>query len=216
MNPDPESRIVPAITLRSPKHPLDPLTATEIVQVSALLKPYGPGSGLHFKAIGIIEPPKSTLRSFLSSERDGLKPALPPRRASALFYHRGTSDLFLAEVDLNANRVDKIEQLKSRIHAQADIDEAVAMRDLCLQHPKVLEAVKKFKIPEDLTVVCDTWPYGRDHGEEFPRSVQVRTCLPIVLLPRFLTMTSATSSHGETIQDPTTMTFHFPSLLSLT
>jgi primary-amine oxidase len=177
MNPEPVSRIASTTkALQSPKHPLDPLTAAEIIQVSSLLKSQEPGKkhGLHFKAIGIIEPPKRELRAFLSAERKGLNPTLLPRRASALFYHRGTSDIFLAEVDLGVNRVDKIEQLESRVHAQADIDEAVMMRDLCLQHPKILEAIRKFKIPENLTVVCDTWPYGRDHGEECPRLVQAR------------------------------------------
>jgi primary-amine oxidase len=170
-------RIEPvAMSLEAQKHPLDPLTSEEIIQVSALLKTQGAGKehGLHFKAIGIIEPPKSKLRAFLSAERNGPKPNHLLRRASALFYHRGTSDLFLAEIDLCLNVIDKIDKLASRIHAQADIDEAILMRDLCLQHPTVLEAIKKFKIPEDLTVVCDTWPYGRDHGEEFPRSVQVK------------------------------------------
>jgi primary-amine oxidase len=159
----------------APKHPLDPLTSEEIIRVSTLLKTQGPGKdhGIHFKAIGIIEPPKSKLREFLSSERKGIRPSPLPRRASALFYHRGTSDLFLAEVDLRVYRIDKIQQLESRIHAQADIDEAIMMRDICLSHPTVLEAINKFKIPKDLTVVCDTWPYGRDHGEVFPRSVQV-------------------------------------------
>lgn len=126
---------------------------------------------------GIIEPPKATLRAFLLSERQGIDSTPLPRCASALFYHRGTSDLFLAEVNLSSNHIEKIEQLESRIHTQADIDEAVTVRDACLQHPKVLDAIKKFKVPEDLTVVCDTWPYGRDHGHEFPRLVQAsHTC----------------------------------------
>lgn len=178
MNPEAIFQIAPAtVPLRARNHPLDPLTSAEIIQVSTLLKTQGPGKGhdIHFKAIGIIEPPKHKLRAFLTSERNGLEPSPPPRRASALFYHRGTSDLFRAEIDLCLNSIDKIQQLESRIHAQADIDEAVLMRDLCIQHPKVLEAIKKFKIAEDLTVVCDTWPYGRDHGEEFPRSIQVNS-----------------------------------------
>ena len=178
MNPESASRIASAkILLESQKHPLDPLTAAEIIQTASLIKTQGPGNGVHFKAIGIIGPPKSELRSFLSAERGGLKPTPLPRRASALFYHRGTSDLFLAVVDLSLNRIDKVERLESRVHAQADIDEAIMMRDICLQHPKILEAIKKFKIPADLTVVCDTWPYGRDHGEEFPRSIQVTPSL---------------------------------------
>ena len=181
MNPELLSGIAPATKyIQNPKHPLDPLTAAEIIQISTLLKTQGPGTkhSLHFKTIGITEPPKSTLRAFLSSERNGLKPAILPRRASALFYVRGTSDLFLAGIDLSANCLDKIEQLDSRIHAQVDVDEAIEMRELCLQHPKVLEAIEKLNIPNDLKIVCDPWPYGRDHGEEFPRLCQARYLPP--------------------------------------
>lgn len=161
------------------KHPLDPLTSTEIIQVSTLLKLQGVGKdqGLHFKAISIIEPPKSELRAFLSAERNDLNLTPPARRASALFYHRGTSDLSLAELNLDLNCVENIRKLESRIHAQADNDETILLREACLKHPKVLEAIKRFKLPEDLTVACDNWPYGRDHGNEFPRLVQVRSLL---------------------------------------
>ena len=201
------------MSLQAEKHPLDPLTSEEIIQVSSLLKAHGPGkeNGLHFKAIGIIEPPKSNLRAFLSAERNGQRPSHLPRRACALFYHRGTADLFLAEVDLGANYIDKVEKLASRIHAQADIDEAVLMRDLCLEHPTVLEAIKKFKIPEDLTVVCDTWPYGRDHGEEFPRLTQVMS-FPSISDNALLINDSAIFLHERTTQDQIIMTSRSHSL----
>lgn len=155
------------------KHPLDPLNAEEIAQVSSLLKAKSPGKSLHFKIITIIEPPKDKLRPFLKAERDGTAIPPLPRRASALYYHRGTADLFLAEVNVESNSVDKIEKLNPLLHGQNDIDEVIELRDKCLADPKVLEQLKKFKIPEHLEVVCDTWPYGRDSEDNLPRYIQV-------------------------------------------
>jgi hypothetical protein len=34
--------------------------------------------------------------------------------------------------------------------------------------------LRKFKLPEDMDVVCDGWPYGRDSEDDLPRYVQVR------------------------------------------
>lgn len=139
-----------------------------------------------------------------------------PRYASALYYHRGTSNLFLAKLNLDANSVEKIEQLESHFHGQADVDEAVVLRDICLQHPAVLEEIKKFKLPDHLTLVCDTWPYGRDSEDNLPRYVQVNLNHPQLPRQRLLTVNSATSLLEENIQDPTTTIFHYRSLRSLT
>lgn len=157
------------------KHPLDPLNAEEIKQVSSLLKVKSPGKSLHFKIITIFEPPKAKLRPFLKAERNGT--ALPPlpRIASALYYHRGTADLFLAEVNVESNSVEKIEKLDPHLHGQNDIDEVTELRDACLADPKVKEQLKNFKIPDYLEVVCDTWPYGRDSEDNLPRYIQVST-----------------------------------------
>jgi len=160
------------------KQPLDPLTAAEIIQISSLLKAQAANQGLHFKYINIIEPPKHELRSFILAERNGdSSHPRPARRASVLYYHRGTSDLFLAMVNVDLNHVESVQQLESRLHAQADVDEILAMRKLCLQHPRVLEAIKRFKIPDHMKVACDTWPYGRDSEDNHPRYVQVRALL---------------------------------------
>lgn len=155
------------------KHPLDPLTADEILQVSSLLKARTPEKTLHFKIIAIIEPPKAQLREFLIAERNGRVQPKPPRKASSLYYHLGTADLFLAEVNLESNSVQSIKKLAPELHGQADIDEAMALRDACLKHPKVLETIMKFQLPEHLEVNCDPWPYGRDSEKKLPRYVQV-------------------------------------------
>ena len=161
------------MAISTSKHPLDPLTAAEILQVSSLLKARTPEKGLHFKIITIIEPPKAELREFLKAERNGGVQSKPPRKASSLYYHLGTADLFLAKVNLESNSVESIKKLAPELHGQNDIDEAIALRDACLRHPKVLEAIKKFKLPEHLDVACDPWPYGRDSEKNLPRYVQV-------------------------------------------
>lgn len=81
--------------------------------------------------------------------------------------------MFLAEVNVESNSVEKIEKLDPKLHGQNDIDEVTELRDACLSSPKVLEQLKKFKIPEHLEVVCDTWPYGRDSEDNLPRYIQV-------------------------------------------
>jgi primary-amine oxidase len=163
--------------MAEPKHPLDPLTSSEITQVSALLKEVSPGKALHFKVISIIEPPKQVLRDFLQAERHNQQHAWIhlPRQAAALYYHRGTSDLFLANVNLSENLVKDIKLMKAHFHGQPDIDEILELRDACLNHPKVMEEIRKYQLPDHLKVVCDTWPYGRDSSEtNNPRYVQVR------------------------------------------
>jgi len=166
--------------LGAPKHPLDPLNAAEIIQVSSLLKAQSPEHSLHFKIITIIEPPKAKLRPFLKAERNGNPSSRLPRMASALYYHRGTPNLFLAEVNVGSNTVEKIKQLDPKFHGQNDIDEIIELRDACLKDPKVLEEIKRFKLPDHMEVVCDTWPYGRDSEENFPRYIQVSPAPPNV------------------------------------
>jgi primary-amine oxidase len=161
------------MSISTAKHPLDPLTADEILQVSSLLKAKTPNKSLHFKIVTILEPPKAQLRPFLIAERNGGPQSRPPRKASSLYYHLGTADLFLAEVNLDTNSVEAVKKLAPELHGQNDIDESMALRDVCLGHPKVLAEVKKFRLPEHLEVVCDPWPYGRDSEKNLPRYVQV-------------------------------------------
>ncbi|KAH7127907.1 copper amine oxidase [Dactylonectria estremocensis] len=151
-------------------HPLDPLTAGEIIAAAKLIRTRNQGKGVHFKNITLIEPPKKDLRKFLAAERNGTtSPITLARRASALYYQKEgetlTADLFVATVDLGASAIGHVEKLDTRYYGQADMDEVVEVRDKCLSHPKVIERITKYRLPENLEVVCDTWPYGRDSDE---------------------------------------------------
>lgn len=155
-------------------HPLDPLTPAEISAAADLVKSHNPVNSVHFKNITLIEPAKKDLRAFLAAERNGKVVPAPARRVSALYHHRGTEDLFCATLDLRAAKVEGIEQLNAHSFGQADMDEVVEVRDECMRHPKVLERIKDYELPENFVVVCDTWPYGRDTAELGRRLAQVR------------------------------------------
>ena len=126
------------------------------------------------------EPPKAQLRPFLIAERNGGTQSRPARKASSLYYHLGTADLFLAEVNLDTNSVENIKKIAPELHGQNDIDESIALRDACVTHPRVLAELKKFKLPEHLEVACDPWPYGRDSEKHLPRYVQVSPHHPLI------------------------------------
>ncbi|KAI0485351.1 putative copper amine oxidase [Xylariaceae sp. FL0804] len=158
-------------------HPLDPLTPAEIAAAAKLIKARNGTTGVHFKNIALVEPPKAELRRFLAAERaspssSSSSVAAPARRASALYYHRGTADLFFATVNLGAGAVEDVEKLDSRYHGQADMDEVLEVRDRCLEHPAVRERIRQYGLPANMKVVCDTWPYGRDEEHNSRRMAQ--------------------------------------------
>lgn len=154
-------------------HPLDPLTAAEITATAKLVQSVNPKGLVHFKNISLLEPAKRELRRYLAAERSNASAPALMRRASSLYYHRGTTDLFLAVVNLTASSVEKIEKLEEGYHGQADMDEVVEVREKCLSNPKVLERIRQYAMSDELEVVCDTWPYGRDTDDFTRRLAQV-------------------------------------------
>lgn len=74
---------------------------------------------------------------------------------------------------MRSGEIGKIEKLDPGLHGQNDMDEIIELRDACLKDPKVLDEIRKFRLPEYMSVVCDTWPYGRDSDDNLPRYIQV-------------------------------------------
>jgi Cu2+-containing amine oxidase len=77
--------------LGQPHHPLGPLSAQEIARSSSLIKGLWPkNTDCHFKVITLLEPAKAVLIPYLKSEREGHSPPSLDRRATILYYLRGT------------------------------------------------------------------------------------------------------------------------------
>ncbi|KAF4301755.1 putative copper amine oxidase [Botryosphaeria dothidea] len=156
----------------SPVHPLDPLTAQELQHAAKLFKERHSQKSIHFKRIALIEPPKAQLRPYLQAELRGEKPASLPRRVAALYFFRGEHNTFVAEANLSNGSVENFKKLDPRIHGQADIDEVIGMRDLCMEHSAVKKELERLGLPDTVRIQCDTWPYGRDTADEKRRLIQ--------------------------------------------
>lgn len=72
-------------------HPLGPLSGSEIVQSSTLIRQAWPeGTLFHFKVITLLEPAKAELVPYLDAERKGLTPKDIDRRAFVVYYLKNT------------------------------------------------------------------------------------------------------------------------------
>jgi primary-amine oxidase len=81
----------PASTSPRP-HPLGPLSPSEILQSSELVKGCWPqGTDCHFKVITLLEPKKAELIQYLAAERAGRDhTSTIDRRSFVVYYLRGT------------------------------------------------------------------------------------------------------------------------------
>lgn len=80
------------------QHPLGPLTASEILESSSLIRQEWPAStDIQFKAITLKEPNKAELAPFLEAERSGKKAPRPDRRSFVLYYLRNTVGRFKSQ-----------------------------------------------------------------------------------------------------------------------
>lgn len=155
-------------------HPLDPLQPCEIGLAADLVRRNSSPQFVHFKHITLVEPPKKVLREFLKSERTQTPfNGTMKRKATVLYLHRSTTNLFVATVDLDETKIEAVENLDPRYLPHADMAEVTNVRDACMSHPSVQARITEYGLPDNFNVVCDTWPYGRDTGGLFDRKAQV-------------------------------------------
>ncbi|KAL3444541.1 copper amine oxidase [Aspergillus insuetus] len=151
-------------------HPLDPLTSDEILLISGLLrKRYG---DIHVKSMAILEPPKRILSQYLAAERTGQRNERLPRHAKISLHRANDTRLYLICVAIVNQTVQELSSVDDPHLAQLDVGELAQVRDACLRHPRVIDEVRKFGLPEGTEVICDTWPYGRDTDEALSRRIQ--------------------------------------------
>lgn len=155
------------------RHPLDSLSARDIViAVQLLRKRYG-GVSLRFKNAEVKEPPKTEVVSYLEAERLGTDIPSRPKRIISLTFHPQDTKVFAeALVDIGNLRVLEVHQLDG-VQGPLDIDEYKAVEQACLTHPKVLAEVEKMKLPPGARVIAEPWIYGTDDPTEERRLVQL-------------------------------------------
>lgn len=136
-------------------HPLDPLTAEEIRQATAILRrDKGFGPGWRIASMELKEPAKSVVREFRSGDPIA-------REAVVVLWNREDGMAYKARLDLTADQLVGWEEQPGR-QPNATVDEWHDCDEQMRQHPEVIQALKGRGITDMSLVLIDVWTYG-DH-----------------------------------------------------
>ncbi|XP_030465884.1 amine oxidase [copper-containing] alpha 2, peroxisomal-like [Syzygium oleosum] len=153
-------------------HPLDPLTPSELELARAIASDSFPGSprrNLTFHYVGLDEPDKPLLLSWLSAP--SLSRPLPRR---ALVIARADKRTHELTIDLSARRVDS-----ARVHAghgfpMLTFKEQAAASSLARRYPPFLESMRKRGLKaEEVTCGCFTVGWYGQEARKVGRTVKV-------------------------------------------
>ncbi len=135
------------------RHPLDPLTASEIRQaVATLRRDRGVGDSWRFASIELREPSKATVRVF--SEGDPIH-----REAIVICWDRADGAAYKATIDLEADSVTAWEHRPGE-QPNMTADEFHEADEALRKDPRVIDALADRGITDMDGVLIDTWAYG--------------------------------------------------------
>ena len=156
----------------SDHHPLDSLTPSEFQQVQAIVKGSNPGSShnITFQYVGLDEPEKPTLLSWLSNPDSSTPP--PPRRAFVITRLHGQTHEII--VDLSSQSVISDKVYTGHGYPLLTIEEQFVASELPLTYPPFLASIKRRKLKLS-DVVCSTFSVGW-FGEEKSRRLLKILC----------------------------------------
>jgi primary-amine oxidase len=131
-------------------HPLDPLTAEEIRQASAILRrDRGVGAGWRFASIELKEPAKAVLLAGEAARREAL----------AVCWNRADGQAYRAVVCLTSAAVTAWEHLPGQ-HPNMTADEWHECDRMLRAHPALAKALARRGITDLSRVLTDMWAYG--------------------------------------------------------
>jgi primary-amine oxidase len=144
------------------RHPLDPLSASEIVEAVRVIRAARPISpSYRFMTIVLAEPPKSALQDERVADC--------PREAAVLFMDRATGHSYEAIVDLGSGMVRSYQRVADGLQPSITIDEFVECEAAIKRSPEFLAALRKRGVTDPNLVMIDPWPagtYGDERHEE--------------------------------------------------
>ncbi|EXJ76256.1 uncharacterized protein A1O5_00764 [Cladophialophora psammophila CBS 110553] len=165
------------------RHPLRGLTPDEMKHAAAVLKKTlqqnagGSTDNIRFQHITLDEPPKALLLPYLDAESAGVEPLKRPwvprcARITWSHVHERQDCETVVSLDTEAE-VTHIDHQAPQ-HNGLDRDEVIAATIAILTDPAVVAEIKKFQLPENVAVQCDTWPFGTDLSskEDDPKLIQ--------------------------------------------
>jgi primary-amine oxidase len=142
-------------------HPLDPLTAGEIIQVAAILRRdrgVAPPAW-RYAAIELVEPAKAAA-------------AAPGREATAVCWNREDGQAYRGTMSLAAGAVTRWEHLPG-VYPNMTVDEWHECDAMLRAHPAVVAALARRGVTDMSLVLIDVWAYGAALVPERYRGLRV-------------------------------------------
>ncbi|GAB19497.1 putative copper-containing amine oxidase [Gordonia effusa NBRC 100432] len=136
-------------------HPLDPLSATEFIAVTGILRD---GHGVtapqwRYASIEMFEPTKAAIAAFDATG------TVPDRQATVVCFERGTNSTYKALVSITESKVVSWEPIPGQ-QANFTVDEWEEADATLRGHPDVVAALAGRGITDMDLVFMDTWTYG--------------------------------------------------------
>jgi primary-amine oxidase len=147
-------------------HPLDPLTADEIAQVTAIVRrKHAAGPGWRFASVDLAEPGKDQLAAFAGGQR-------PPRAAEAVCWNREDGQAYRAQVALDTDSVTAWTHLPGQ-HPNLTSDEWHECDEMLRSHPQVIAALAARGLTDPGLALTDVWAYGAELVPERYRGLRL-------------------------------------------
>lgn len=135
-------------------HPLDPLSASEINQIVALLRQHpGVAANICFHSMQAIEPDKVELAAYEVEKRPF------PRRAFVILLDKQTSHTYEAIVNLNCNQVEGISHIPG-VKPGVLLEEMEEAEAVIKANPEFQAALRRRGITDFERVSVDPWAPG--------------------------------------------------------
>ncbi|KII94247.1 hypothetical protein PLICRDRAFT_171908 [Plicaturopsis crispa FD-325 SS-3] len=166
------------------KHPLDPLTADEIISVSFTVRHYlaseTPVKAIKFITSYLLPPPKKVVLAHLGIPiSPGGKPESPTeivRKAEVDFIDVVNGDAYNAKVSLQGTKwvVDALEKLPEGTQPQISPEELAACEATVRNDPRVQELARDIGISVE-QIHADGWSIGYD--DRFPTTTRLQAAI---------------------------------------
>ncbi|KAM7462777.1 hypothetical protein LguiA_030898 [Lonicera macranthoides] len=122
-------------------HPLDPLTPSELTQVQTIIQTSFATSNFTFHYVGLNEPDKPTVLSYLSKTRAKLRPEIPPRQSFVIArINHQTHELI---VDFTTNAIQSNKIYSGNGYPMLTFEEQIAANNLTVTYAPFAASVSK-------------------------------------------------------------------------
>ncbi|KAI9315747.1 copper amine oxidase [Dichotomocladium elegans] len=155
-----EMKTATAAKKRPYAHPLDQLTADEVVQVAAIVRKSKPTMNLVFNTITLKEPPKHLMMSYLGWDKSVPRVTHLERESLVIILERPSMKVFEAVVSLDTESIKSWKYVPDK-QPILTMDEMFEVEELVIKDPLVQAECAALGITDMSQVFNDPWAIAR-------------------------------------------------------